>query len=1588
MTHYTHARSSRKAIRRRSKQVNNFTGKKRFEIEPLELRTLLTTLAPLINTTSLVAEVSSLIPSGTSRLQFTAASPVLVRAYIDFNGDEVFAESERVSTAAGFVANAGIGQLIFDVPASSVARQVSAKIQWSPLSAGSSLGLSDSASGQVSIQAAPSGRLGREVFVSALYDRMPGETVDGGTFGVDRFASVQQAIQVTAANGVVSLVAGSFSQPITLGKNITLRGLSTNAADTVISPTSPTAHGITIANAADVVIENLTISGANDGIRSTSAGAVTITNVVSTSNVNHGLNIRNAQGVTISNSEFRSNDADLNGEGRGVQLINVGHVALNRVTADGNKLGLAVAKALSVTDDSGTYSNNTDHGLLLSDIAGNVTLTRTILQNNDRNVDGKGDGLVIEKGTATRAVAGSLGLYGVTIGTTANGNQRDGISVQSVGGDVVFGDQTRVSGNNSDGVTLGTVDGAVRISNSTFDANKGLDQQGTNFFLLRATDFVVTDSVFSNTGFKDGLQIETVTGGVDISGSNFNGNNRYGIRIDRSNSVRLDNNSVQNNGAEGIRLSNNSGGVRITNVNAGSNKRDGLRLTGAGDTTIDGGEFSGIFVRQANSITVNANPVTGSTWVASTDRVSVEALNAVTLNTNLEAGSSSVQVIANSDGRGDEGFVMAAGTSLITSNETSGAVSITVNSMLGGTGVANLQQIVAGAAQGTVGIYTNGGPIVNGLAVGDNITGSRTVLHAMGSVGAAENALTGKVSRIEGAGNGFYFLNSRPLTIGGVDPRFAGVASPAQAIDVRSLGALTVEENVSGAEGVFLKAVETSGFGDDLTVNSGVTVQSKQSNVDLCAGDNVTLTNRSTISAGGSILIKSDCEDNDPGQGTTITIASHLFSSNGIRVEAGNDGDVYDIMYPVNSRFTGGLTIVEPSSVGGGIDSVIITGTELDDTLFVTPAADNVIVARDAANAETIFVPSRVEKLRVSTLAGRDTVTVAAPSTMLLLLDGGSPNFGDAGVPVGDTLKFDPRGKVFTMADSKFRINGLPDLAFQNFEAIELANASPGAAQRFDFNSTLSTPTGIGSTPTQNGYRSVAPQTKYTKGGFGWDVPIDTTYTSDNSGQLSNLLNDTHVFTPSSGADTRTFTATVANGLVLVTVNYGSNSNTVSAFQIENADTNETLVTSTGSYTGNWGHSSFFVEVTDGTLDLRFRAPFGPRRLIAINGLSIDPATLLGMGIAPPSNALPADGTTIDKFVFSGPANTLVTLSSTLGSIKGVDADPFILGTQILTDQQGQAVVQVQRSAVQGTASFTFSLPTGKLLSSAQLDYAIVNARNFDFNTPSSATFSPFDSINNPDGYIGVAHNSLFSASTGFGWTGSSINVFALSPSIGGSRAALYDDGHISSDARTFRTLLSNGTYQVSVLSGSDIDHQSYSIAANGRVVVDNQKIARRNLLESVFTVTVSSGQLDLTFSQKAGTFENPNWVVNAISIRPTTLVKPITPVANIGAVAGNGTSLSRLTFNTSALNGTFVTVATTAGTITTADADPHTAGVQVAVANGQIQFDLRASNKPGVPIIELHTQKGDHRATIDDRAFLEFVDAFFAGSGGQTPLF
>ena len=135
------------------------------------------------------------------------------------------------------------------------------------------------------------------------------------------------------------------------------------------------------------------------------------------------------------------------------------------------------------------------------------------------------------------------------------------------------------------------------------------------------------------------------------------------------------------------------------------------------------------------------------------------------------------------------------------------------------------------------------------------------------------------VPRMRVARAGFYLTNSGPLQIGGVAPLTMGIAVSAGDARIRASSPLTVAEDVIAIGGVFLKADESAGPGDDLTVNGDVIVRAVTEDAILEAGDNLTLLATSLVEApAGEVNLKVDCDNGDLG-GQTALIAGLINSA-------------------------------------------------------------------------------------------------------------------------------------------------------------------------------------------------------------------------------------------------------------------------------------------------------------------------------------------------------------------------------------------------------------------------------------------------------------------------------------------------------------------------------------------------------------------------------------------------------------------------------------------------------------------------------------------------------------------------------------
>lgn len=1111
------------------------------------------------------------------------------------------------------------------------------------------------------------------------------------------------------------------------------------------------------------------------------------------------------------------------------------------------------------------------------------------------------------------------------------------------------------------------------------------------------------------TGFEVFLDGTGGTTNADVDNLTVTGSAGDGLSSLNLATLDVDQSSFTGNSGDGVETDGTTGTVTLKGITATGNGADGLDADGDAIVTIDGGDWSSINVRNSAGINVLGT-------VDSDGMVTLESNGTVTVDGDLDASASTIAVLANKDGAGSQNFDMAAGSSFTTTNDTPSAVRISVNTLAGGSGFASLAEISAGTTPGFGGgrvtVDVEGGSIIDANLGDNNITAGNAILRAGAAMGILIEPIETTVSRLEGSGgSGFYLTNSGPLQIGGVAPLVTGVAVSAGDARIRASSPLTVAEDVNASGGVFLKADESAGLGDDLIVNGGVTVRAVTEDVILEAGDNLTLFATSLVEApAGEVNLKVDCDNGDLG-GQTALIAGVINSADGATLlgDSENDSffvsamgtggllidglggdDFYSIQYPFGATFGSPISIND--SVGG-TDRVEVNGTAAGESLFFTtdgaPATPTTnVVGRGAANLEPVILDGTVEDFRLNAGDGVDTVTAQPSMLFPTLFDGGEPCFGDAGVPPGDKFIFDPLGNDIVLdPDTKELLvqGGMPN-PFQpvsaiNFEEFTFPNVGAGPVQQFDFNHTH-TASSPATSPTQAGYTGVRPDDIFPgASGFGWQSEVASFERDDSffATEFEPLVRDGHQLTAPA-----TFSATVpVPGVYLVSLNHGDPYSDISNIEVVNADTGVTLVTGLSSLAGMPAQRSLFVTVPDTTLDLTFQnSPIHPE-IFAINGLTIRPADVFTMGIDGTCgffSALEANGATIDTFgLFDGPVNSLVTVTTSLGTIVNVDEDPELAGLQVRTDMDGEADILLQRPFSDGRAVIRAEAFDGTSSGCGFVEYILPSFRNFDFNhhnstssVAQSPTQDPAATDANPFGFIGVVAEDLYTNVRSFGWLTSpdSFDDGAMADPLGD----LKRDGARDTVDRTFRVDLPPGIYKFTGTIGSNRDNDDVGISANGVPVLFPlvSTAANEHTQVEFLASTNPDGHIDLTFSDAGGA--SPLWVINGLQIRNAFTLTPITFGPPVGPVAADGVSVITVSATTTLADGEQVTVSSSVGTIVSADVNPDIDGVQVVVAGGMFSFDLQAPTNGGIPVLQAMSLDGQHEGSVFDSAFLEFT--------------
>lgn len=734
----------------------------------------------------------------------------------------------------------------------------------------------------------------------------------------------------------------------------------------------------------------------------------------------------------------------------------------------------------------------------------------------------------------------------------------------------------------------------------------------------------------------------------------------------------------------------------------------------------------------------------------------------------------------------------------------------------------------------------------------------------------------------------------------------------------------------------------------------------------------------------------------------SIKSGDRMLSFDGLRVANADNGQVLlDGIGSAVSQFSNATFAVQVtdgtldltfSDETGTVKNWAINGIEIWPTRADT---DNPFLSMGSPNSG----PLVADGVSQTTFQGFD----ATPNSLITIMAGvdtTGDNLPDVGLAVLSTDQDADLAGVQVLADGDgqfsytIRHSSARGTMFVNMEEVTgqhtgclAVDMIAPTVRRFDFNGTSSSPTqapvaGFPDNPPTvetDGYVAVLPgNLQNATVGYGWlGSAVQSFDRNPLPGVQGELRQDGHI-----SQTARTFQFELQPGTYLVNVTIGDKSRGVDNMSITANGT--PINNNVNTAVNRWTNLSFNTSVgASGLLDLTFADNGGVDTYWTVNGIE---AFLLAdlapvVFTAEPGVPLPADGTTVDTIdgTIGGAGvadGTLLTVSTTLGTITSTDASANYAGHQVVVNSNAFSF-DVQRPTGGGTPTLSAvavnGVAAGSVTDANTLSYAGLPTRLFDFNSGSSPTQTPTQPPTS-GGYVGVQPGALFSSSTGFGWLGSAVSSFDRGPQAG-TQGDLRRDGHLSSSDRTFQVNLTNGTYAVNATIG-DASQQRDNVqilnADDSSALLFTANTTAGQWQHGMFDVTVNDGTLNLQMHDNGG--PDVSWALNGLEIRPVGELVNVT-FAGPGEVDADGTTVSTVSgMATGVPDGTLLTITTSLGTITSADASSQYKGHQVAVNSGTFSFDVQSPLTVGTPTLTATAVNGSARGTVNDANELDFI--------------
>jgi len=224
-----------------------------------------------------------------------------------------------------------------------------------------------------------------------------------------------------------------------------------------------------------------------------------------------------------------------------------------------------------------------------------------------------------------------------------------------------------------------------------------------------------------------------------------------------------------------------------------------------------------------------------------------------------------------------------------------------------------------------------------------------------------------------------------------------GVTTPLASLTITTGGPFVVAHNITVNGAIQVTVLDTVGSDDDLTVQSGATIQSNSSTITFEVGDDVDIQAGTSVIASQTVTINADPSNGDPDVfGATITIAGSV-SGSSVAVNGGDDADTFNIqrtaaattLNTAGADDTINISSDAPAN-SGTLDNIAavltVNGEAGTDTLNISDAGDATGDAGILTNSQlsglgaAVITYATVETLNIDLGSGSDTFTIQSTS--------------------------------------------------------------------------------------------------------------------------------------------------------------------------------------------------------------------------------------------------------------------------------------------------------------------------------------------------------------------------------------------------------------------------------------------------------------------------------------------------------------------------------------------------------------------------------------------------------------------------------